>query len=93
MRITVEFFGIPRQRAGCAMLEIELPECERTATLGEILEALAMQLPNFARDCLIQNRLKPGYIASISGRSFITHPETLIHEGETLLILSADVGG
>lgn len=93
MRITVEFFGIPRQRAGCALLEIALPECKESATLADILEILAEQLPDFARDCLIENRLKPGYIANISGQQFITDPKATIAEGESLLILSADVGG
>ena len=93
MRITVEFFGIPRQRAGCALLEISLPKCEHSAPLGVILQHLAAELPNFARDCVNENRLRPGYIANINGEHFITDPTAIITEGETLLILSADVGG
>ena len=93
MRVTVEFFGIPRQRAGCATLEFSLEEHRTSATLGEILEVLAEQLPRFAQDCLIENRLRAGYIANISGQRFITDPATVITEGETLLILSADAGG
>lgn len=93
MRITVEFFGIPRQRAGLALLELPLPGCEDTATLGEILKALAERLPDFARDCVTDNRLKPGYIANINGQQFLADPKAPIADGETLLILSADVGG
>lgn len=92
MRITVEFFGIPRQRAGCALLELPLPDCQNT-TLGEVLETLAKEFPHFARDCVSGRRLKPGYIANINGEQFLTDPSTMIGNGETLLILSADVGG
>jgi molybdopterin converting factor small subunit len=93
MEITVEFFGIPRQRAGRAKMKLSLRDCAESATLGTILEILARELPDFARDCVVDNRLKKGYIANINGQRFITDPEAPITDGETLLILSADAGG
>jgi molybdopterin converting factor small subunit len=93
MHVSVEFFGIPRQRAGLAAMEVALPDCERETTLGAVLEALSQKLPGFARDCLTENKLRSGYIANISGERFATDPGTIIAEGDTLLILSADVGG
>ncbi len=93
MRVQVEFFGIPRQRAGLAALEISLPSCDTSATLAEILHILGKQLPDFARDCLRENHLRPGYIANVDGRRFLADSGEKIALGETLLILSADVGG
>jgi molybdopterin converting factor small subunit len=93
MRITVEFFGIPRQRAGQALMDVSLPQSADFARLADVLESLAKELPDFARDCLAENRLKPGYIANINGERFITDPATPIADGDALLILSADVGG
>ncbi len=93
MQVTVEFFGIPRQRAGRAVLEVSLPDFETPATLGEILNALACELPEFSHECLVENRLRLGYIANLSGKQFLTDPEALIPPGETVLILSADAGG
>src|SRR5690606_13443550 len=93
MQITVEFFGIPRQRAGCAEITLSLPACNDQATLGEILIALARELPDFGRECLGENRLQPGYIANLNGERFLSYPHATIAAGDTLLILSADVGG
>jgi molybdopterin converting factor small subunit len=93
MVVTVEFFGIPRQRAGRAAWELSLPGCQDSVTLGAILETLARELPDFARDCLAENQLRPGYIANINGQRFVFDRDEEIFPGETLLILSADVGG
>ena len=93
MRVLVEFFGIPRQRAGVAEMIIERPSADSPVTLGEILKALAAELPDFARHCLEGDRLQNGYIANLGGRQFITDPSALIQDGENLLILSADAGG
>ena len=93
MRVTVEFFGIPRLRAGRADWELHLPQHEQSATLAEILTALAEELPGFARDCLDGGRLRDGYIANINGSRFVSDPAAKIADGETLLILSADAGG
>jgi sulfur-carrier protein len=93
MLVTVEFFGIPRQRAGLAVLEVSLPDCEGFATLADILKVLAAELPGFARDCVMENRLREGYIANVSGQRFIADPAAKITQGDTLLILSADAGG
>lgn len=90
MKILVEFFGIPRQRAGRASMEISLDE---PATLGDALQSIANALPEFGRHCLSGDRLRENYIANLGGQRFVTDPAAEISNGDSLLILSADAGG
>lgn len=87
--VRLEFFGVPRERAGVASLPVETTD----ATLGAALRAAAERLPEFARRCLDGDRLKPGLVANINGRSFSSDPGTPLTDGDSVLILSADVGG
>lgn len=87
MTIRIEFYGIPRRRAGIESIEVE------AADLGSALRQLAVRLPEFARACLSGDRLQAGYLANINGRLFATDPSTLLEPGDTVLILSADAGG
>ena len=87
MSITVEFFGIPRQRAGVASATAE------GSCLGEVLLDLAARYPELAKVCFDGKGLKTGFIANLNGRRFVADPETPLEDGEPLLILSADVGG
>ena len=87
MAITVEFFGIPRTRAGVAMTTAD------GQTLGEVLTNLASRYPEFAQSCVEQNRLQAGTVANIAGDRFITDPATPLADGTILLILGQDAGG
>ena len=85
--VNVELFGIPRARAGIA---------QTTAIgydLGDILSDLATRFPELATSCIQGRHLKPGFTANLSGRRFVTDPETLLKHGESVLILSLDAGG
>jgi molybdopterin converting factor small subunit len=73
----VEFFGIPRQRAGVDSLEI------RARTLGELLGALKFQFPSFG------DFIDPDSM----GARFVSDPATPLRDTDRLLILSADAGG
>ena len=87
MTIRVEFYGIPRQRAGVA---------ETTATgdrLGEVLADLETRFPGLAECCIEDGRLRKGYVANLAGKRFVTDPATPLTSEESLLILSADAGG
>ena len=85
--IRVEFFGIPRQRAGVAEGEIEAD------SLRAACRELSRLFPEFAAVCLNGDSLRPGFLASVNGQSFTTDPATPLKEGDSLLILSADLGG
>ena len=78
----VEFFGVPRARAGVSRLDVQAD------TLGQLLKALAVRIPSLGTD-----RLHPSFVASLNGDRFVTDPETPLGENDCLLILSADAGG
>jgi molybdopterin converting factor small subunit len=82
----VEFLGVPRVRAGVSELDVQ------AATLGELLGALAAELPSL-RDLIAGDRLHPSIAANLNGDRFVSDPATPLREGDCVLILSADAGG
>jgi molybdopterin converting factor small subunit len=91
MAIRVEFFGIARQRAGVAELTLALPRTE--AELGEVLGELAARVPDLGGEWIADGRLHASLTANLDGLRFISDPATVIRDGQSLLILSADAGG
>jgi molybdopterin converting factor small subunit len=90
--VRVEFYGIPRQRAGVATANVA------GARLGELIQELARQFPLFARDCVVDDCiadscLRPGYTANLNGERFTTDPATLVCDSDVVLIMSLDAGG
>jgi molybdopterin converting factor small subunit len=86
----VEFFGVPRERAGMSGLEIQ------AETLGQLLGALAERIPPFAPLVGVTGqgiRLHPSFVANLNGDRFVSDPGTPILEDDRVLILSADAGG
>lgn len=82
----VEFFGLPRERAGIPAVEV------RAETLGQLLEKLAAQVPPLA-EFVDANRLNPVLAANLNGDCFVSDPATPLCESDHVLILSADAGG
>lgn len=91
MIVGVEFYGIARQRAGVDRLAVALADPD--ATLAAVLQSIGEKLPDFAAHCLDRGRLHPSLAANLDGERFVTDPETIVHDGQSLLILSADAGG
>jgi molybdopterin converting factor small subunit len=86
--ITVELFGIPRQRAGVAKTEAQ------GRRLDEVVADLGRRFPRLAQECFNESGgLKSGTLANLNGRRFVTDPSTALEPGDALLILSADAGG
>ena len=85
--VQVELFGIPRQRAGHSVVEAHGPR------LADVLSHLALRLTALDECCIDVDRLRPGYVASLSGKRFVSDPQTCIDPGEVVLIFSADAGG
>jgi sulfur-carrier protein len=82
----VEFFGIPRERAGVDQLELQ------AKTLGELLGMLAARFPSLGE--LVQNdSLRSPVLANLNGDRFVRDPATQLNEADCVLILSADAGG
>ncbi len=89
--LVVEFYGIPRQRSGTARTTIEWGA--DNARLGDLLTLLGDRYPRLSEACIDGRRLRRGCVANIDGRRFVTDPETPLVAGQSLLIMSADVGG
>jgi hypothetical protein len=85
--VTVEFFGIPRQRAGRAELAV------RARTVAELLAAVAQACPGLTGLLDPGGRLPAHYLLSIDGQRFVGDAQEPLRPGERVLLLSADVGG
>jgi molybdopterin converting factor small subunit len=86
----VEFFGVPRDRAGTSEMEVHAD------TLGQLLETLATRIPSL--DKIIGGngsgvRLHPSFVANLNGDRFVSDPRTPLGKDDCVLILSADAGG
>ena len=91
MTIRVEFYGIPRQRAGCDHCVVEYPAA--AVSLGELLTTLATRFPQLAAECFDGPHLRAGYMANVGGERFVRNPETVLPTETMVLILSTDAGG
>ncbi len=85
--VWVEFYGIPRLRAGRATLEV------RAGTVAEVLAATERACPGLSGLVQIDGAWSPGYLVSLNGQEFIEDPRHKVREGDRLLLLSADAGG
>lgn len=84
--VTIEFYGIPRERAGRTELRV------RAATVADALAAAERQCPGL-RDLQAGGRLAPHYRLSVDGQRFVTEMSECVTPGMRLLLLSADAGG
>ncbi len=91
MAIRVEFFGIARQRAGAAELMLAMPRAEMA--LGEVLGELAARVPSLSGEWIADGRLHESLTANLDGVQFVSDPATVVRDGQSLLIFSADAGG
>jgi molybdopterin converting factor small subunit len=82
----VEFFGVPRQRAGLSELDVHAD------TLGQLLKTLVAEIPALGK-LIGVNGLHPSFVTSLNGDRFISDPETPLGRNDCVLILSADAGG
>ena len=82
----VEFFGVPRERAGVSELELHAD------TLGQLLGTLAERMPSLS-EIIQRDRLHPAFVANLNGDRFVTDPRTPLRADDSVLILSADAGG
>jgi hypothetical protein len=85
--VIVEFYGIPRQRAGVAELTV------RAGPVAEVLTAIKEACPGLADLTHADGKLSGHYLVSIDGKGFISDPRQPLARGTRLLLLSADAGG
>jgi molybdopterin converting factor small subunit len=86
MQVAVEFVGVPRVRAGVARCWVE------RGTLLQVLERVRQQFPAL-EDLLTESRSLAPWYRVVVDRKFVADLQTPIEMGQTVLILSADVGG
>ncbi len=87
--VEVEFFGLPRQRAG-------VDRCSVAAgPLGQILERLERSLPGLAPDIIEGGRLTRHTLIALDGQATLeaSDLERPIAAGQTLVFVSAQAGG
>ncbi|GBD36545.1 hypothetical protein HRbin36_01670 [bacterium HR36] len=84
--VTVEFVGIPRVKTG-------VPYCSvRSGTLGEVLQQVRQQFPAL-HDLLTESGSLTAWYRVMVDQRFEEDLQLPIAAGQTVLILSADIGG
>jgi molybdopterin converting factor small subunit len=91
MAIRVEFYGIPRQRAGVAQTEVD--PSAAAVSLGQVLAAVGQQFPGVAAECFDGAGLKRGFIVNLGGERFVSRLDETVRDRDCILLLSADAGG
>jgi hypothetical protein len=85
--VIVEFFGVPRLRAGRSDLAVA------PGRLDEVLAAIERSCPRLTGLVRDDGRLAPHYLLSLDGQRFVTDLREELPPGARLLLLSADAGG
>ena len=85
--VTVEFYGVPRRRAGRAHLTVDAD------TAAAALARVADACPDLAGLVTPDGRLAPLYLLSVDGERFVADLAEPLPAGTRLLLLSADAGG
>ncbi len=86
-QVRVEFYGVPRLRAGCAAQTVN------AGTVAEALAAIARECPHLADLLEPDGRLAEQYLLSLNGEEFVAELDRELLPGDRLLLLSADAGG
>lgn len=87
MIVVVEFYGIPRQRAGMAELAVEAD------SISAVLIAVRTRCPGLADLLTNTGQLSSHYLLSLDGTAFVGELMRPLSSGSRLLLLSADAGG
>ena len=92
IRCTIELFGVARLVTGTSEVSLEL---QRDATFSLLFAALGERLPALVGRVIApdRTRLIDGYACNVNGREFVRSPDTRVHRGDNIAILSADAGG
>lgn len=92
LQICIEFYGSVRLRAGVS--SILIPADDIGMTVGQALCSVAGRFPQLIDFCCgSDGTLQPGFVANVDGLLFTRDNSRPLLPGQTLLVLSADVGG
>jgi len=85
--VTVEFYGIPRQRAGRAQLVVQ------GFCMADVLHAIQRDCPGLSDLVEPDGRLSPHYLLCVDGSGFVADFGHPLGPDAKVLLLSADAGG
>jgi hypothetical protein len=85
--VTIELFGIPRQRAGLEQITVQ------ASTLADAVCQLEVSCPRLAGMIQANGTLSPQYLLSLNGVRFVGDLRMKLPVKARLLLLSADAGG
>jgi len=89
---TVELYGVARMIARTPEVGLVLPPA---ADFADLFAALAERLPALVGRVITADagNLVPGYACSINGLEFVRTASAPVHDGDRIVLLSADAGG
>jgi hypothetical protein len=85
--VVVEFFGVPRLKAGYCQMRVS------AGRLVDVLAAVERACPGLGGLVQADGSLARAYLLSIEGKTFIKDLNHSVRPGEQVLLLSADAGG
>jgi hypothetical protein len=85
--VRVEFYGVPRLRAGQAR------EVIRARTVSELVTGIAVACPLLAPLLADFGAARSPCLLVLNGREFVADPEQELVHGDVAILLSADAGG
>jgi molybdopterin converting factor small subunit len=85
--VVVEFFGMPRQRAGRAEMLV------RAGTVSQALGAVEIACPGLTGLVQADGKVSPHFLLCINGNRFVADLNEPLGPADRLLVLSADAGG
>ena len=92
MRVTVEFFGYPRQLAGEKEVALDLSE---DARMRDVIVRLAETFPSLLGPVITPqaSELAAPYLLNIDGRRVVNDYDMRPEDGQHLLLFFVDAGG
>ena len=87
MTIRVEFFGLARTRATVASVDLD------ASNLRGVVGLLSDQFPDLSSACFDDGELGNGWVFNINGRTFVSDLDIQLNDNDSVLLMSADVGG
>jgi molybdopterin converting factor small subunit len=85
--IRVELYDVARRLAGRERVDVV------ATTIGEALLAAVRACPGLAEAVLADGRPSPHFRVSVGGARFVEDPATVLADGDSLVVISAQAGG
>ena len=92
VRVNVELFGTARLACGRRVVEVEMPAKSSSAILAAALASACPELVGVALREDVGGLLE-SYTLNLNGTEFVGSGETVLSDGDTLLLFSSQAGG